>query len=77
MFIITIFSRVDFLNVTWAQSYKEVHGRRKRGTGDASPAVEKSAGDVPPEIMIFQHIFLDTNKQICIFHHFQNKVAEI
>ena len=27
------------------------------GTGDASPAVEKSAGDVPPEIMIFQHLF--------------------
>ena len=28
--------------------------------GDASPAVEKSAGDVTPEIMIFQYIFLDT-----------------
>ena len=24
---------------------------------DASPAVGKSAGDVPPEIMIFQYIF--------------------
>ena len=27
------------------------------GRGDASPAVEKSAGDVPPEIVIFQHLF--------------------
>ena len=41
------------------------HGRRKRGgggQGDASPAVEKSAGDVPPEIStylpIFQYFFL-------------------
>ena len=29
--------------------------------GDASPAVEKSAGDVSPEIVLFQHLFfLDT-----------------
>ena len=38
-----------------------MHGRRKRGggggRGDASPAVEKSAGDVPPEMMIFQYLF--------------------
>ena len=27
------------------------------GTGDASPAVEKSAGDVPLEMMTFQHLF--------------------
>ena len=27
------------------------------GRGDASPAVEKSAEDVPPEIMIFQYLF--------------------
>ena len=27
------------------------------GTGDASPAVEKSAVDVPPEITIFHYIF--------------------
>ena len=33
------------------------------GRGDASPAVEKSAGDVPPEMMIFQHLFLDTNEK--------------
>ena len=26
------------------------------GTGDTSPAVEKSAGDVPPEIMAFQQL---------------------
>ena len=25
--------------------------------GDASPAVEKSAGDVPPEILIYQYLF--------------------
>ena len=33
------------------------YGCRKRGDGDASPAVEKSAGDIPPEIMIFQQLF--------------------
>ena len=27
------------------------------GMGNASLAVEKSLGDVPPEIMIFQHLF--------------------
>ena len=43
------------------------HGRRKRGDGgDAAPAVEKSAGDVPPETMIFQYLVLLTHK----FLHF-------
>ena len=28
-----------------------------RGEGDPSPAVEKSAGDVPPEIIILQYLF--------------------
>ena len=32
-------------------------GVESGGGGDASPAVEKSAGDVPPEIMIFQYLF--------------------
>ena len=37
------------------------HGRRKRGGGgDASPAVEKSAGNVPPETVIFSIFFLKT-----------------
>ena len=32
-------------------------GVESGGRGDASPAVERSAGDVPPEIMTFQHLF--------------------
>ena len=32
-------------------------GVESEGTGDASPAVEKSAGDVPREIVIFQYLF--------------------
>ena len=46
------------------------------GGGGASPVVKKSAGDVPPDIMIFKQLFLDKYKQICIFRHFQNKVAQ-
>ena len=46
------------------------------GTGDASPAVEKTAGDVPPEIMIVDHLFWQIYN-FYIFHHFQNKVSEI
>ena len=34
-------------------------GERGDG-GDASPAVEKSAGYVPPVITIFQYLFIDT-----------------
>ena len=33
------------------------HGHRTRWLRDASPAVEKSAGDVPLEIRIFQSLF--------------------
>ena len=47
------------------------------GRGDASPAVEKSAGNFPPEIMIFQHFFLTRITFFCIIQHFQNEVAEI
>ena len=42
----------------------------------ATPAVEKSAGDVPLEI-IFQQLFLDTYKFFSIIQHFQNTVTEI
>ena len=44
--------------------------------GDASPAVEKSAGDVPPppEVMIFNDLFfLDSDIKIVLFQHFQIK----
>ena len=63
----------------WAREKNRapVHGVESGGMGDASPAVEKSAGDVPPEIMIFQHLFSSHISKFCIFRHFQNKVAEI
>ena len=42
--------------------------RRKRGDeGEASPAVEISAGDVSPEIMIFQYLFFLTPGRILHF----------
>ena len=52
------------------------HGRRKRGgggTGDASPAVEKSAGDVSPEIMMFQYLFSSHIHNFYIFQHLKIK----
>ena len=52
------------------------HGRRKRGGGGRgirSP-VEKSVGDIPPEIRIFHFL---TSIKSCILQHFPNKVAEI
>ena len=57
---------IDWIEVSWMaweglnRSAKFfAHGRRKRGEGqgDASPAIEKSAGDVPPEMMIFLYLF--------------------
>ena len=63
----------------WYYTVPPGHGRRKRGggRGDASPSVEKSAGDGPPEIMIFRYLFPWHICKFCIFQHFQNKVAEI
>ena len=40
------------------------HGRRKRGAGDASLAVEKSAGDVPQKLVYFRNFFLDMFKNL-------------
>ena len=40
------------------------------GRGNASPAVEKSAGDVPPEIVIFQYLFFLRHLQILYFPTF-------
>ena len=37
------------------------------GRGDTSPAVEKSAGDVPPEMMILQHLFFLTQMKMFAF----------
>ena len=40
------------------------------GTGDASPVVEKSAGDVPPEMMIFTIFFLTYLDEVYKILHF-------
>ena len=48
-------------------------GVESGGMGDASPAVEKSAGDVPPEIMIFQYLCLDTFANIAFSNIFEIK----
>ena len=56
-----------------------LHGRRKRGggAGDAFPAVEKSAGDVPPRNDDISVSFFSTHMKIRHFPHFENKVTEI
>ena len=41
------------------------------------PRSRKISGGRPPEMMIFQQLFFDTYSFFSIFHHFQNKVAEI
>ena len=51
----------------------DVESAWKRGGGDASPAVEKSAGDVPPEIMIFQDLFLHTHENFAFSTIFKIK----
>ena len=48
-------------------------GVESGGTGDASPAVEKSARDVPPEIMIFQYLFFLTHGNFAFFNIFKIK----
>ena len=48
-------------------------GVESGGRGDASPAVEKSAGDVPPEIMIFQYLFLDIQENFAFSNIFKIK----
>ena len=63
-------------------AFQSDHGRRKqRGTGGRVPRSRKiSLGrhpPPPPEIMIFQYLFSRHTCKFCIFHHFQNKVAEI
>ena len=45
-------------------------GVESGGRGDASPAVERSAGDVPPEIMILQYLFFSTYVKILHFPTF-------
>ena len=45
-------------------------GVESGGWGNASSAVEKSAGDVPPEIMIFQYLFSWHICKFCIFSTF-------
>ena len=52
-------------------------GRRRRGGHRGQdPAVLKTAGDDPPEIWIFQYLFLEWYKNY-ISKHFKNKAAEI
>ena len=51
-------------------------GVESGGHGGRVPRSRKISGGRPPEIMIFQYLFLHIWK-FCIFHHFQNKVAEI
>ena len=56
---------------------KHAWASKAGGTGDASHAVEKSAGDVSPEMMIFQYLFSWYIWKFCVSQHFQKKVAEI
>ena len=60
-------NRLDCLN-------KSEHGRRKRGDGGTRPPQSKNQwGTSPPEIMIFQHLFLDTCKQFAFSTIFKIK----
>ena len=47
------------------------------GAGVRTPALLKTGGGRPPEIWIFRYLFLETYQNFRIFHHFENKVAEI
>ena len=64
--------------LTLSRQPHQLHGRRKRGDGGRVPRSRKISGgrplrnhDISPSFFLTQ-IFC-----FCIFHHFQNKVAEI
>ena len=48
-------------------------GVKSGGDGGTRPPVEKSAGDVPPEMRIFHELFLDTNENFAFFNIFKMK----
>ena len=49
-------------------------GVKSWGMGDASPQLKiPAAGDVPPEIRIFQYFFLDTYKNFAFSNNFKIK----
>ena len=71
----TNFENMEIM-LTYPALQSITHGRRKRGGGDggdASPAVEKSARDVPPEIMIFKYLFSSCICKFDIFNIFEIK----